>query len=58
MVEQQQQTAGRSTPPPHALDGSDSQDHRSVQPIEDDDHDGCPRSLLADVSTKILYRHS
>ena len=37
------------------MEGSDSRDHRSVQPIEDDDHDGCPRSLLQRMSLPKFY---
>jgi hypothetical protein len=48
MVMQQRRTANRLTPPPHAMDGSDLQDNRSVRIVDVDDYDdcSCPQSLL------------
>jgi hypothetical protein len=57
MVVQQRRTANRTTPPPHAMDGSDSRDNRSVQVVDVDDYNdcSCPRSLLERMSSPNAY---
>jgi hypothetical protein len=57
MVMQQRKTANRSTPPPHAMDGSDSWDNWSVRIVDMNDYDDCshPQSLLERMSWPNIY---
>jgi len=57
MVVQQRRAINRSTPPPHEMDGSDSRNNRSIQPLNDDDREDrlLPRSLLERMSLPKFY---
>jgi len=54
MVVQQRDTTKRSTPPPHAMDGSDTRNNRPIQSSIHKDC-ACPRSLLERMSMPTMF---
>jgi len=54
MVVQQQDTTKRSTPPPHAMDRSDTRNNRPIQSLIHEDC-ACPRSLFKRMSMPTMF---
>jgi len=54
MVVQQRNTTKQSTPPPHAMDRSDTQDNQPIQSLIHEDC-ACPRSLLEQMSMLTMF---